>query len=443
MKHFILFFVLITFYNVNAQNEVFFFKDSLNQHSFKTIEKVTDFKLVKDLVLDKYSDASFWFKIPKAATNKSYFFKINSISPKNPKAYQNSKEVKAMPNSRYLSYEFTRENDVYIKMNSFLVSYFPVELKEESSALFDENLQFLINGFYYGFSFLVILYSLFHFYFFRDYTFLYYALFMISVVISYLILDGILKFLGISKVVINIVTSLNYILAAYSLAKFVNSFLILENVYPNVKKYAYSIGAVIVFTAFIFMYTNNQHVFMLLNALVFLLFIIYWFSIVLLYNRDDFTKILVFAFALSLFSGVDTFVLRNYGITFFDNYIVLKVGGVLQIIGLWFALVLREKTLRKKNSFMKTEIIKYLKQLESKKSKGIKDFYNDNLIKLSIREREIFDLIVKGKSNKEIASQVNISVNTVKFHVKNIYDKLNIKSRKEALNISKAQLISN
>ena len=34
-----------------------------------------------------------------------------------------------------------------------------------------------------------------------------------------------------------------------------------------------------------------------------------------------------------------------------------------------------------------------------------------------------------------ISAELNISVNTVKFHIKNIYEKLNIKSRKEALNI--------
>ncbi|TXD48365.1 helix-turn-helix transcriptional regulator [Polaribacter sp. IC073] len=48
---------------------------------------------------------------------------------------------------------------------------------------------------------------------------------------------------------------------------------------------------------------------------------------------------------------------------------------------------------------------------------------------------EIFNFISEDITNKEIADKLNISVNTVKFHVKNIYEKLNIKSRKEAISI--------
>ncbi|GGG22284.1 hypothetical protein GCM10011344_23770 [Dokdonia pacifica] len=52
---------------------------------------------------------------------------------------------------------------------------------------------------------------------------------------------------------------------------------------------------------------------------------------------------------------------------------------------------------------------------------------------LSVQERKIFDLIKAGHSNKEISEQHNIGVSTVKSHVSNIYSKLQIKSRKEAM----------
>jgi len=48
---------------------------------------------------------------------------------------------------------------------------------------------------------------------------------------------------------------------------------------------------------------------------------------------------------------------------------------------------------------------------------------------LSAREREVTLLVVEGLSNKEIGRQLNISDNTVKVHLHNIYMKLEIRKR--------------
>ena len=56
------------------------------------------------------------------------------------------------------------------------------------------------------------------------------------------------------------------------------------------------------------------------------------------------------------------------------------------------------------------------------------------LTPLSKQENTIKDLIISGKSNKEIANELFISINTVKTHISNIYSKLNISNRKELLN---------
>jgi len=51
---------------------------------------------------------------------------------------------------------------------------------------------------------------------------------------------------------------------------------------------------------------------------------------------------------------------------------------------------------------------------------------------LSSREAEVLGLIVKGRSNKEIAVELNISVGTVKWHVNNILGRLNVTDRTQA-----------
>lgn len=52
--------------------------------------------------------------------------------------------------------------------------------------------------------------------------------------------------------------------------------------------------------------------------------------------------------------------------------------------------------------------------------------------KLSLREQEILMSLAKGESNKEIASTLSISENTVKSHLKHILTKLRLKNRVQA-----------
>ena len=51
---------------------------------------------------------------------------------------------------------------------------------------------------------------------------------------------------------------------------------------------------------------------------------------------------------------------------------------------------------------------------------------------LTPREREILDCLTQGKSNKAIAKELAISIDTVKLHVRNVLTKLNLSSRVEA-----------
>lgn len=55
------------------------------------------------------------------------------------------------------------------------------------------------------------------------------------------------------------------------------------------------------------------------------------------------------------------------------------------------------------------------------------------IVDLSRQERNIQGLILQGKSNKEIANELFISLSTVKTHITNIYSKLHVSSREELL----------
>jgi LuxR family transcriptional regulator, maltose regulon positive regulatory protein len=52
---------------------------------------------------------------------------------------------------------------------------------------------------------------------------------------------------------------------------------------------------------------------------------------------------------------------------------------------------------------------------------------------LSAREREVLRLIAEGHSNQAIADALIVAVSTVKRHINNIYGKLDVRSRTQAL----------
>jgi DNA-binding NarL/FixJ family response regulator len=59
-----------------------------------------------------------------------------------------------------------------------------------------------------------------------------------------------------------------------------------------------------------------------------------------------------------------------------------------------------------------------------------------DLFQLSAREKEILHLLSMGDGYKEIGHKINISANTVKKHTVNIYQKLHVNTRAQALRIA-------
>ena len=51
----------------------------------------------------------------------------------------------------------------------------------------------------------------------------------------------------------------------------------------------------------------------------------------------------------------------------------------------------------------------------------------------SKREQDVIGLLLQGKSNKQIALALGVSQSTVEYHLKNVYKKLQVSSRTEAV----------
>ena len=63
----------------------------------------------------------------------------------------------------------------------------------------------------------------------------------------------------------------------------------------------------------------------------------------------------------------------------------------------------------------------------------VRELQTDPIQQLSRKEHVILEALSKGLTNRELASELDISINTVKFHLSNLYDKLDIKNRAQAI----------
>lgn len=88
--------------------------------------------------------------------------------------------------------------------------------------------------------------------------------------------------------------------------------------------------------------------------------------------------------------------------------------------------------------FRKEQLISTIELSLGKSFIGSKNILMDKINPISIlteRELEVAKLICEGKSNEEIGNKLCLSVNTIKYHIKNLYEKLQISNRVQLLRL--------
>ena len=65
----------------------------------------------------------------------------------------------------------------------------------------------------------------------------------------------------------------------------------------------------------------------------------------------------------------------------------------------------------------------------------VRTLYDNPLGTLTRRELEVLSSLATGRTNKQIARDMDVSLNTVKFHVRNIFQKLGVNSRAQAISM--------
>ena len=111
-----------------------------------------------------------------------------------------------------------------------------------------------------------------------------------------------------------------------------------------------------------------------------------------------------------------------------DHALEIYVGAIALIftgLGIWLAMkIIKPKvTVVEKEVYLNTPFSINKKELE--------------LLNLSKRELEVLQLMSEGLSNKEIADRLYVSLSTIKTHSNNLFDKMNVERRTQAIDKGK------
>jgi DNA-binding CsgD family transcriptional regulator len=119
----------------------------------------------------------------------------------------------------------------------------------------------------------------------------------------------------------------------------------------------------------------------------------------------------------------------------FDHSFEIYIGFIAVIftaLGIWLALKLSKP---------KIETVVVEKEVYvSTNENFVLDTSLVSRLELSKRELEILSLLAQGHSNQEIAAKPFVSLSTVKTHIQNLFEKLDVKRRTQA--VEKAKRLS-
>lgn len=114
------------------------------------------------------------------------------------------------------------------------------------------------------------------------------------------------------------------------------------------------------------------------------------------------------------------------------EYKVEIYAGIIAVIFLLFGIWIANKITKPK---IETVVVE-------KEVKVFQDNFTMNTeaidtLKISTRELEVLQLMSKGLSNQEIADTLFVSLNTIKTHNANLFEKLDVKRRTQAVEVAK------
>ena len=152
---------------------------------------------------------------------------------------------------------------------------------------------------------------------------------------------------------------------------------------------------------------------------------------VLLRNKATIIYSISLALLLFLLKWLELrFILFNHSFEIYIGFIAI----IFTALGIWIALKLSKPKI--KTVVVEKEV--YVNRNDPDSSRDlVPDTSLVSQLKLSKRELEILSLLAQGHSNQEIAAKLFVSLSTVKTHNQNLFEKLDVKRRIQAVEKAK------
>lgn len=317
--------------------------------------------------------------------------------------------------------------------------YFPIRfMTEPEFRRFEVKGNFGL-GMFYGMSTIIFLANWIFFIFFRDKIFSYYGIFQAFIIMSIASSDGLFTFFTDSPYF------LNYSDIPLHVGLFVSGFFFAKNFIKNNKifsRISFSvIIAAITCLALMFFYIQSGEVvlFIIAESVSFIMLSTYFITALTQFKINQNARFYVYAYSLYLFFAIEYYVLRQIGLPITQLFSgQLKVSCLAEMIVLLTAMMMRAGKVLRENHYFRNKIEEHIKNESDKKKLDlhiIRLKYN-----LTERETEVLECMSRGMSNPEIAKALFISLNTVKYHIRNIFLKMEISSRGEAISMIQPSL---
>ena len=339
--------------------------------------------------------------------------------------------------NRFPVFKIEKGKTYLIKVKRNGPGYFPLLLFNHDDYMLYNVKNDLLLGFVVTVLILSLIYSLILFLKLKESLYLKYILYLLPVIHVLLLIEG-----AAYRYIYGNFQGLTYYAEAIGVNFMTLGFVYFSSAVLKMKEYSPKIYLVnrfifgLVVALIISILFIDRPVFLFFTQIIPLLVIILAAVAAIKAIRGGLLSVKFYLWGWSIFLiGVFIRSLMNLGVIPYNTYLLYfsYIALVLECLLFMLTIVNRMKYEHLKVMNLKKENIIFKDRIDELTGLGSEVDGEHSFDIFSEREQDVFKLIIKGMKNKEIADTLFISNNTVKYHLSNIYAKIDVRSKSEAV----------